>query len=148
VRLIDQSIVADIISRLRSASMSTAEHAFAQLVLSSLCKHDTAGLFLKPFDPSSKNAADYLSKIEKPMDFSTVERRLKLHDQDGQNKESDLEPYPTLQSFVDDVSLIFDNCFKYNGMVHEDSQHALRLKKMFEWSMVSFTPGGKVITSS
>ncbi|CAG8749363.1 13332_t:CDS:1, partial [Acaulospora colombiana] len=122
--------------------MSTAEHSFAQLVLSSLCKQDTEGLFTKPIDPSSKNASDYLRAIEKPMDFGTIEKKLKLHE-DGQSTDSDLKPYTTLQSFVDDVNLVFDNCFKYHGMAHEHSQRALRLKKTFEWSMISFTPGGK-----
>lgn len=73
------------------------------------------------------------------MDLGTIERKFKSR---GGFKRIGA-PYADLQEFVDDVNLVFDNCFKYNGSTHAVSQLAIRVKDAFEESMKA-APGGEV----
>jgi hypothetical protein len=53
---------------------------------------------------------DYLMQVSVPMDFSTVENKLKN--------------YFSMTEFRDDLSMIFSNCVSYNGVNHEFGQYA------------------------
>ncbi|XP_004349198.1 histone acetyltransferase [Capsaspora owczarzaki ATCC 30864] len=73
-----------------------------QLALRDIKTHHTAEPFLNPVDP--REAPNYFSIISKPMDLSTMEKRLSER----------FSHYKTKQSFVDDIKLIASNCRKYN----------------------------------
>ena len=55
---------------------------------------------------------DYFDIISKPMDLSTIKKKL-AHN-----------VYRNGNSFVDDMNLIWNNCYKYNGEHHEISKTA------------------------
>ncbi|KAJ3086504.1 hypothetical protein HK102_013016, partial [Quaeritorhiza haematococci] len=59
--------------------------------------------FLKPVDPVALNIPDYPNIIKHPMDLSTVQTKLEKNE------------YPTVKEFIDDMELMFNNCYRYNG---------------------------------
>ncbi|KAI8585824.1 Bromodomain-containing protein, partial [Geranomyces variabilis] len=71
-------------------------------MLSELCKHASAWPFKTPVDPVLVGAPDYFDVVKRPMDLSTVERKLASHQ------------YSEVQDFADDVQLMLNNCFLYN----------------------------------
>lgn len=68
-----------------------------------LKKHRDAAPFLNPVDYVKLNVPDYPNIITNPMDLLLVDKKLN-------NSE-----YATVDDFVSDVRLVFNNCFKYNG---------------------------------
>lgn len=90
-------------------------------LLSEMQNHASSWPFREPVKLS--DAADYYDVIEQPMDLRTM----------GEKLESG--KYASLDEFVDDAQLIFDNCRFYNV---EDSmwcKHANRLEKAFKESV-------------
>jgi hypothetical protein len=71
-------------------------------VLSRLQNHRSGIPFLYPVDPVALNVPTYFDVIKQPMDFTTVESKIKG------------EVYRSMSQFSKDVRLIFDNCFKFN----------------------------------
>ncbi|CAG8742117.1 3313_t:CDS:2, partial [Acaulospora colombiana] len=124
----------------RLGGLSAEDQSYAEAVLTIICSHPAAQPFLRPLDPVRENAPNYFRVIEKPMDLGTVEKRLKSHKDPSTRKK--FERYPNVQSFVDEVNLVFDNCFKYNGTLHNVSQLAIQVKKVFEEKMAE-APSGK-----
>lgn len=53
---------------------------------------------------------DYFDIVEKPMDLSTIKKKL-THN-----------VYKNAKHFCDDMNLIWNNCYKYNGDQHEISK--------------------------
>lgn len=76
----------------------------ARKVILALWKLKEAAIFLKPVDPIELNIPDYFTIIKKPMDFSTIKKRLN----------SGL--YTNFKEFDDDMKLVFYNCIIYNGV--------------------------------
>ncbi|KAI4388372.1 hypothetical protein MLD38_000706 [Melastoma candidum] len=72
-----------------------------ELILDKLQKKDIYGVYAEPVDP--EELPDYHDIIEKPMDFSTVRKKLA----NGS--------YTTLNEFESDVFLICTNAMKYNA---------------------------------
>lgn len=75
----------------------------ARRLLSHLKKSTHARYFQDPVDPKRDKLNNYYSIISKPMDLSTVKQRLNTN------------YYYRMQEFLDDVSLIFENCVTYHG---------------------------------
>jgi hypothetical protein len=72
-------------------------------MLNLLWKHSSAFIFHEPVDIKKLNIPDYFDIIDEPMDFGTIKNKL------NQNK------YMNIQEFLNDINLVFNNCFKYNG---------------------------------
>lgn len=72
-------------------------------MLSILMKHQKAWIFNEPVQPEKQGLPDYFDVIQNPMDFGTIEKKLKHHE------------YLNMQHFLQDVELVFENCFHYNG---------------------------------
>lgn len=72
-------------------------------VINQLWKVKDAIIFLKPVDPIELNIPDYFTIIKNPMDFSTIKKRLNAG------------LYTNFKEFNDDMNLVFNNCFLYNG---------------------------------
>ena len=68
-----------------------------------LWKVKGANLFHKSVDPIELGKADYLQIIKNPIDFSTIKRKL------SNNLCSNFK------QFTEDIGLVFDNCYMYNG---------------------------------
>ncbi len=89
-------------------------------VLQSMMKNKEARLFLEPVDPVRNNAPDYFEKITHPMDFGTIQSKLEAN------------VYPSLDCFIADVNLVFDNCTFYNPDGNWAYKKAIFMKKEFE----------------
>lgn len=103
-----------------------AELKFCLHVLNELAKPRYAALaapFLTPVDPVALNIPDYLSLIKKPMDLSTVRRKL----ENGQ--------YENAKEFSEDMKLIFANARKYNPPEHAIHIQAIQLEDYFKQEM-------------
>ena len=69
-------------------------------IISKLQKNKLAVAFLKPVDAEALGLYNYFDVIKKPMDLSTLRRRL--------------PSYEKVNSFIVDLQLIWDNCKVYN----------------------------------
>ncbi|EKX73847.1 conserved hypothetical protein [Theileria equi strain WA] len=77
-------------------------YSLAQSLLATLLKQEGGYVFDKPVDPKKQNCPDYYDIIKNPMSFSCIRGKLRKY------------LYVEPQQFIDDVLLIFDNCYKYN----------------------------------
>ena len=75
--------------------------------------------FHEPVDPVKYNIMDYFDIITNPMDLGTVKKKLNHN------------AYEKAQDFVDDMRLIWQNCYKYNGEVHDISKCAREVETSF-----------------
>jgi len=91
-----------------------------QRILSLMRKHPNAWPFNYPVDPVALGLPDYFDRIKKPMDFSTVQKKL------------DSGQYMNSEEFADDVRLIFTNCWTYNLPDSDIYFMAHTLSKLFE----------------
>lgn len=69
-----------------------------------LIKHPISSIFLRPVDPITDAAPDYLSKIRNPQDLGTIKRRLE-----------EKTYYKYISDWQRDMNLIWKNCIRYNG---------------------------------
>ena len=78
--------------------------------------------YSRPFHVKVKTseAPDYYHIIKHPMDLSTIEK--KLHD----------HVYPTVSDLVEDMKLMINNCYTFNGREHTVSILANNLEKTFQ----------------
>ncbi|KAI9366679.1 Bromodomain-containing protein [Pilaira anomala] len=83
--------------------MSREQHKYCGAMMRNLKKHRDASPFLKPVDYVKLNLPEYPKIVTKPMDLLMVESKLNSFQ------------YGTVEEFISDVRLIFDNCFKFNG---------------------------------
>jgi hypothetical protein len=73
-------------------------------IIRNLKRYNDSGPFLKPVDPVALGIPDYFTIIHHPMDISTIEKKLKS------------SSYKNIDEFIDDFSLMFKNCYEYNGI--------------------------------
>eukprot|EP01103_Thecamoeba_quadrilineata_P013843 TRINITY_DN3962_c0_g1_i2.p1 TRINITY_DN3962_c0_g1~~TRINITY_DN3962_c0_g1_i2.p1 ORF type:complete len:394 (-),score=83.75 TRINITY_DN3962_c0_g1_i2:38-1129(-) len=89
-------------------------------ILNRLMKHSYASEFNQPVNPLKENIFDYFQFVSTPMDLGTVKYNLEQR------------IYGSVEMFVKDVELVFDNALNYNppnNTIHGMAQH---LKKIFE----------------
>jgi hypothetical protein len=70
------------------------------LLLDRLVAHTSSLVFRMPVDPIALNIPQYAEIVKNPMDFSTIK--------------SKLQEYGNIEAFLDDVRLIFSNCYLFN----------------------------------
>ena len=75
----------------------------AKRIINQLMRMNQAKMFNEPVDAEKLGAADYHEVVKNPVDFSTIKQRLNTNQ------------YHLAQEFIDDMLLVFDNCFVYNG---------------------------------
>lgn len=100
--------------------MTPAEKRFCLQVIKSLFKNKRSIGFQKPVDIVAFNIPDYFDIIKHPMDLGTAEQKLN-NDQ-----------YPTIDDFIKDIQLIFDNCYLYNNPSDPICQDAKKLEIYFK----------------
>jgi bromodomain-containing factor 1 len=93
---------------------------FCSTVVKQMKKRKEGFLFSNPVDPVRLNIPTYFDVIESPMDLSTVEKKISSH------------TYKTPNEFKDDITLMFNNCYKFNGMEAQVSKMGMDLQKYFE----------------
>ncbi|KAK9492927.1 hypothetical protein V1508DRAFT_439432 [Lipomyces doorenjongii] len=89
--------------------------AVMQHLLNEMMNHPSAWPFAQPVNKDEVN--DYYQIIKEPMDLSTMEQRL----------ESDA--YQSMEDFVYDARLIFNNCRQYNNETTTYYKNANKLEK-------------------
>lgn len=97
---------------LRQALMPTLEKMY---------KQDPESIpFRVPVDPKLLLIPDYFSIIKKPMDLSTIKKKL------------DTGQYTDPWQYVDDVWLMFENAWLYNRKTSKVYKYCTKLKEVFE----------------
>ncbi|KAJ3021774.1 UNVERIFIED_CONTAM: hypothetical protein HDU68_009459 [Siphonaria sp. JEL0065] len=76
---------------------------FCNRILGRAKRLKDAFMFLQPVDPIKLGIPTYFHFIKRPMDLSTIQKKL------------DQSVYKTAHDFIDDVTLMFDNCYTFNG---------------------------------
>lgn len=71
-------------------------------LLKSLSERKKAFYFRQPVDPIALNIPHYCTVIPRPMDLGTISARL------------DAGEYPTVETFSEDVRLVFTNAMTFN----------------------------------
>lgn len=94
-------------------------------ITNQLLKNPLAVNFAQPFEPAPEFSQLYYSKVSKPMDLSTVKR--KLHE----------KRYKTVHDWANDVRLIFDNAVAFNTEASFFGGLAIFLKNEFEKEYIS-----------
>ncbi|XP_054723198.1 CREB-binding protein-like [Uloborus diversus] len=89
--------------------------------LEKLYKQDPESLpFRQPVDPQLLQIPDYFDIIKRPMDLSTIKRKL------------DTGQYQDPWQYVEDVWLMFDNAWLYNRKTSRVYRHCSKLAEVFE----------------
>ena len=83
--------------------MQDSWEKIAKKLMTTLWKFKESDLFHKPVDPVELNIPDYFDIIKHPMDFSTIKKKMTNFS------------YTNLKEFCDDMNLVFENCYTYNG---------------------------------
>lgn len=87
--------------------------------MTTIWKNKASIWFQQPVDPVKFGILDYNDIITHPMDLGTIRKKLTFNF------------YATPQLFANDVKLVWQNCYKYNGQDHEISVCAKELQALF-----------------
>ena len=101
----------------------------AKQLMNTLWKVRDAELFHKPVDPVELNIPNYFEIIKRPMDFSTVKKKLNNY------------TYTNLKEYCEDMELIFNNCLLYNGINSYVGEMCLRVKNEYKNLFEKFNLG-------
>lgn len=75
--------------------------------------------FRQPVDPGTLNIPDYFDIVKKPMDLSTVKRKL------------DTGQYSDPWEYVEDVWLMFENAWLYNRKTSRVYRYCTKVRLLF-----------------
>jgi len=100
--------------------MTTDEALHSKQVLQKLMRHECGWIFNQPVDPVALAIPDYFDVISHPMDFGTILQKLKKNF------------YKSTGQFVNDVNLVFSNCFTYNPPGSQAYVMGQTLEKLFQ----------------
>ncbi|SJM86864.1 related to Bromodomain-containing factor 1 [Zygosaccharomyces bailii] len=81
--------------------------------------------FLRPVNPAALNIPFYFNYIKRPMDLSTIERKLSV------------SAFETPEQVTEDFNLMVDNCIRFNGPQAVISQMARNIQAAFEKHMLN-----------
>ena len=93
---------------------------FCTNLVKQMKKRKEGFLFSNPVDPVVLNIPTYFDVIESPMDLSTIEKKISSNS------------YKAPNQVKNDVTLMFNNCYKFNGMEAQVSNMGMDLQKYFE----------------
>ncbi|XP_057429805.1 transcription factor GTE1-like isoform X2 [Lotus japonicus] len=110
--------------------MQELMHRF-ETILDEITQDRWAEPFLEPVDVKGLDLYDYYEIIEKPMDFSTIRRKMDAKDGSG---------YKNVREIYSDVRLIFKNAMKYNDRKHDIHVMAKNLLEKFEKKWLQLLP--------
>lgn len=97
-----------------------------------LKKHRDAAPFIHPVDYVKLKIPDYPTVIKHPIDLTTIDNKL----QRGE--------YNEVGDFVDDIRLLFNNCYKFNGPEAMVSMLCQNVESAFEKSLRQMPPSRDV----
>ncbi|KAL2341736.1 hypothetical protein Fmac_009676 [Flemingia macrophylla] len=120
-----------VIGTKRSIQGSSSREANSSNTMQEITQHKWAWPFMDPVDVEGLGLHDYYEIIEKPMDFSTVKRKMDAKDGSG---------YQNVREIYADVRLIFKNAMKYNDEKHDIHTMAKTLLEKFEKKWLQLLP--------
>uniref|UniRef100_A0A0D9WLK2 Bromo domain-containing protein n=1 Tax=Leersia perrieri TaxID=77586 RepID=A0A0D9WLK2_9ORYZ len=100
-------------------------------IVRQITSHEWAEPFLKPVDVVGLELDDYYKIITKPMDFSTIQKKMEGKDE---------TKYNNVREIYSDVRLIFANAMKYNDEQHDVHIMAKSLLEKFEEKWLQLLP--------
>ncbi|KAG7195967.1 uncharacterized protein KQ657_002354 [Scheffersomyces spartinae] len=104
------------------------QQKFAMTTIKAIKRLRDAGPFVHPVDIIKLNIPYYYNYITRPMDLSTIERKLAAN------------AYDDPQQIVDDFNLMVSNCLKFNGETSGISKMAKTIQAHFEKHMLHMPP--------
>jgi len=102
----------------RRIAPRSADNYYLERLLRELRGHPQAWPFQKPVD--GDEVVDYYDVIKNPMDLSTMEHKLETNQ------------YKTVDAFIADAQLVFDNCRLYNPEHSIYARNATKLEKFLK----------------
>lgn len=104
------------------------QQKFALNIIKNVKRLKDASPFLKPVDIVKLNIPFYYNYIPRPMDLSTIERKLNVN------------AYSDKQQLIEDFDLMVSNCVKFNGENSSISKMAKNIQTYFEKHIMNFPP--------
>jgi bromodomain-containing factor 1 len=108
-----------------SKKLGASQHKFLHALLRQVKRNKDSAPFREPVDHVKLNIPRYPEIIDRPMDLSTIEKKLNAG------------VYPVVQAFIDDFNLMVENCVKFNGPENPITKMGKNMQAMFERSMKS-----------
>ena len=105
-----------------------------------------ASPFLHPVDPVALNIPHYATIIKRPMDFSTIDRKLASSNPSKPDPNPNNPRYLNADEFIDDVRLIFQNCITFNGPEHMITQMGKRVESVFDKQIKQLPPPAEEVS--
>ena len=125
-------------------TLSVAQWRFCTSTVRTLKKMKDAVPFLNPVDPVALGIPHYPSIIKRPMDFSTIERKLSASNPSKPDPNPANPRYHTAEQFVQDIRLIFSNCITFNGPDHPVTHMGKRVEAVFDKQVKQMPPTEEV----
>lgn len=104
------------------------QQQFAIKILKIIKRMKDAKPFLLPVDTVKLNIPLYYNFIKRPMDLTTIEKKLNVN------------AYDDVSKFIEDFNLIVENCSKFNGVDSPIAQMGRNIQASFEKHMLNM-PG-------
>ena len=111
-----------------SKKIPANQQKFLTALLRQVKKGKDATPFREPVDPIKLNIPRYFDIVTRPMDISTIEKKLVTG------------AYPVVQAVVDDFNLMIDNCVKFNGLENPVTRMGKNIQATFEKGMKTLPP--------
>ncbi|EPX70554.1 bromodomain protein [Schizosaccharomyces octosporus yFS286] len=115
--------------------MSKEQHKYIHAMLRQLRRGRDSIPFRAPVDPVKQNIPDYPTIVKHPMDLGSIQKKFSS----GQ--------YASAENFIDDMNLMFDNCFLYNGTESPVGVMGKNLQATFERQLKQL-PSAYITSSS
>ncbi|KAM6305422.1 bromodomain testis-specific protein [Aegotheles albertisi] len=107
-----------------------------RVVMKAMWRHNFSWPFLQPVDAAALNLPDYYSIVKKPMDLSTIRKRLEHN------------YYTKAAECIEDFKTMFFNCYMYNKPGDDIVFMAQELEKMFMQKIAQMPPEEKIMILS
>ncbi|TPX72514.1 hypothetical protein CcCBS67573_g05814 [Chytriomyces confervae] len=83
--------------------LDLAQLKYCNQIIGKVRRLKDAPPFLAPVDPIRLGIPTYFDVVKRPMDLSTIQKKMEAHQ------------YKSAHGFIDDCTLMFDNCYLFNG---------------------------------
>ena len=111
---VEQNVELSGTGKVKTAVLSDADLQKMSTLIRELITADAYTLFSKPVDPISLNIPNYFDVITHPMDFGTIQQKLSHG------------IYKDLISVANDIALVFQNSFCFNGAQDVTSESSFK----------------------
>ncbi|NXV49013.1 BRDT protein, partial [Uria aalge] len=105
-----------------------------RVVMKAMWRHNFSWPFHQPVDAAALNLPDYYSIIKKPMDLSTIKKRLEHN------------YYTKAAECIEDFKTMFLNCYIYNKPGDDIVFMAQKLEKVFMQKIAQMPPEERLVT--